>query len=354
MEGVKVVRISKRFGSVIAVNNVTFAVQKGEFFTLLGPSGCGKTTTLRIIAGFEKPDSGQVYIGGKMVNEYPPEKRNIGYVFQNYALFPHMTVFENIAFPMRIKKLNEEEIKKRVKYLLEFLKLEGLENRYPKQLSGGQQQRVALARALARDPEVLLLDEPLSNLDALLRIEIRRELKNIQRKTRITTIYVTHDQDEAFSLSDRIAVMNRGVILAIDTPTDLFENPKTSFIAKFLRYKNVIEVRTIDQEIEILKKRFKINEFSNLEKEPKYVAIRPDVIHVKKELDENVIQRDEYIIFKAKLRDKLFYGSSVEVYLGVDAHELITVMPIKDANHLNIGDDVYVYIKKADIKFLIE
>ncbi|MEM4615309.1 MAG: ABC transporter ATP-binding protein, partial [Desulfurococcaceae archaeon] len=198
--------VSKYYSNVVAVEEATFTVEKGEFFTLLGPSGCGKTTTLRIIAGFEVPDKGRVYFDDEDVTFLKPYKRNTAMVFQNYALWPHMTVFENVAYGLKIRKkelgLTSEEIEKRVKWALELVKLEGLENRYPLQLSGGQQQRVALARALVVQPRVLLLDEPLSNLDAKLRIEMREELKKLQKSLGITTIYVTHDQLEAMSMSD--------------------------------------------------------------------------------------------------------------------------------------------------------
>ena len=353
MEGVKVVNITKKFGNVVAVNSVSFSVEKGEFFTLLGPSGCGKTTTLRIIAGFERPDNGEVYIGGKLVNEYPPEKRKIGFVFQNYALFPHLTVFENIAFPMRIKGMSEDKIREKVKYLLELLKLEGLEKRYPRQLSGGQQQRVALARALARDPEVLLLDEPLSNLDALIRMEVRRELKNLQRKTGITTVYVTHDQDEAFSLSDRIAVMDRGRIIALDTPSNLFENPKSAWLARFLRYKNIVASRVVNGEVEILGRRFRIDEFPSVPRDSTFITIRPDAIHISKQIDEGIIKSSEYVVFKGKMRDKLFYGHFTEIYITIDGYEVISMIPTEESEYYKLGEDVYVYAKKKDVKFLV-
>jgi len=228
---IKLEGISKYYGNVVAVDDVNLEINKGEFFTLLGPSGCGKTTTLRIIAGFEIPDKGHVYFDDEDVTFLKPYKRNTAMVFQNYALWPHMTVFENVAYGLKIRKkelgLTDEEIKKRVQWALELVKLSGFENRYPLQLSGGQQQRVALARALVVQPRVLLLDEPLSNLDAKLRIEMREELKRIQKALGITTIYVTHDQLEAMSMSDRIAVMNKGRVVQIGTPRELYLYPKS-------------------------------------------------------------------------------------------------------------------------------
>ncbi|MEM1773127.1 MAG: ABC transporter ATP-binding protein, partial [Desulfurococcaceae archaeon] len=226
--------ISKYYGSVVAVDDVSLKIDKGEFFAILGPSGCGKTTTLRIIAGFEVPDKGKVYFDDDDVTFLKPYKRNTAMVFQNYALWPHMTVYENVAYGLKIKRkelgLSDEEIKKRVDWALELVKLKGFENRYPLQLSGGQQQRVALARALVVQPRVLLLDEPLSNLDAKLRIEMREELKRLQKSLGITTIYVTHDQLEAMSMSDRISVMNKGKVIQVGTPKELYYSPRSIFV----------------------------------------------------------------------------------------------------------------------------
>ncbi|MDM7323527.1 MAG: ABC transporter ATP-binding protein [Thermus sp.] len=226
--------VHKRYGPVRAVDGLDLGLREGEFFTLLGPSGCGKTTTLRLVAGFEAPDQGEVYIGGERVNALPPERRPIGMVFQHYALFPNMTVFGNIAFPMRLRRIPEREVRKRVGELLEMVHLVGLEGRYPKELSGGQQQRVALARALAREPKVLLLDEPLSALDAKIREGLRGELKRLQRETGLTTLYVTHDQEEALALSDRIAVMREGRVEQLGTPIEVYERPRTTFVARFV------------------------------------------------------------------------------------------------------------------------
>lgn len=238
MARVELRNIVKRYGKVLAVDRVNLVIEDGEFFTLLGPSGCGKTTTLRIIAGLEYPDEGDVLIDDKIVTHLHPKDRDVAMVFQNYALYPHMTVYENIAFPLEVRKkqhgLTKEEIDKRVKEIARFLNIEDLLNRYPSQLSGGQQQRVALARALVRKPRVWLLDEPLSNLDARLRVLMRGELKRLQKTLGITTIYVTHDQVEAMSMSDRIAVMNKGKVLQVDTPDNLYNKPRDVFVATFI------------------------------------------------------------------------------------------------------------------------
>ena len=236
--------LTKRFGAdaatVTAVDRVSFDVAGGEFFTMLGPSGCGKTTTLRMIAGFYEPDSGDIFIGPRRVNDVPVHRRKTAMVFQDYALFPHMSVAENVGYGPRLAGVGADAARKRVRETLEFLALTGLERRYPNQLSGGQQQRVALARALVMNPEVLLLDEPLSNLDARLRVSIRAELISIQRQLEITTIYVTHDQDEALAMSDWVAVMNQGHVIQWGTPWDVYYRPRTAFMAEFLGSVNLV------------------------------------------------------------------------------------------------------------------
>jgi multiple sugar transport system ATP-binding protein len=224
----------KTFGKVVAVNKVSFEARDGEFLVLLGPSGCGKTTTLRMVAGLETPDEGEIYIGDKLVNDLPPKDRDVAMVFQNYALYPHMKVYDNIAFPLRIRKLSKEEIDKRVREVAKLLRIEELLDRYPRQLSGGQQQRVALGRALVRQPQVFLMDEPLSNLDAKLRVYMRAELKRLQRELGITTIYVTHDQAEAMTMADRVAVMNEGKIMQLAEPAELYFKPANTFVAGFI------------------------------------------------------------------------------------------------------------------------
>jgi len=231
---IKLKNINKNFGEVAAAKSVNLFIEDGEFFTLLGPSGCGKTTIMRMIAGLEYPDEGTILFDGKDVTKEPSFKRNTGMVFQNYALWPHMSVEENVAYGLKIRKFNEAEIKKRVTEALEQVKLTGMGKRFPTQLSGGQQQRVALARVLVINPSVLLLDEPLSNLDAKLRVEMREEIKELQKRLGITTVYVTHDQEEALIISDRIAVQNKGEIKQIGTPLEIYDHPKDVFIATFI------------------------------------------------------------------------------------------------------------------------
>jgi len=240
--------ITKRFGDFRALDNVSLDIPYGTFVTLLGPSGCGKTTLMRQLAGFSEPESGDILINGKRVNGLPPYKRNTPLVFQEYALFPHMTIFENISYGLKLKKVSGKECREKVGEMLKLFNLEGLEKRFPKQLSGGQQQRVAFARALIMGQDILLLDEPLSNLDAKLRVEVRTELRQIQQKLKITTIYVTHDQDEALSMSDIIAVMRHGKIEQIGTPWEIYFRPASRFVADFVGTVNLVEAQVLAQE----------------------------------------------------------------------------------------------------------
>jgi spermidine/putrescine transport system ATP-binding protein len=233
--------VTKSFGSVVAVDDVTIEVAHGEFFSLLGPSGCGKTTSLRMIAGFEEPESGRVTLTGRDIVGVPPYKRNVNTVFQSYALFPHLTVFDNVAFGLRRKKVSKHEARDRVQRYLRLVQLEGYDDRRPQQLSGGQQQRVALARALVNQPAVLLLDEPLGALDLKLRKQMQLELMRIQREVGVTFIYVTHDQEEALVMSDRLAVMSYGHVEQIGYPEDIYERPATRFVAGFIGTSNIVE-----------------------------------------------------------------------------------------------------------------
>jgi spermidine/putrescine transport system ATP-binding protein len=237
---VELLDVVKRFSDVIAVDHVSIKIQDGEFFSLLGPSGCGKTTTLRMIAGLELPTSGEIYIGGKSQGYLPPYQRPVNTVFQNYALFPHMNVIKNVAFGLEMRKFSKADIQKRVTQALELVQLSDLGNRRPQQLSGGQQQRVALARALVNRPKVLLLDEPLGALDLKLRKAMQVELKNLQTRVGITFIYVTHDQEEALTMSDRIAVMENGQVFQTGNPEEIYENPASRFVADFIGETNFI------------------------------------------------------------------------------------------------------------------
>ncbi|MBS7700854.1 MULTISPECIES: ABC transporter ATP-binding protein [unclassified Chelatococcus] len=233
-KAIQVESVYKRYGQVAAVNNVSFDVHHGEFVSLLGPSGCGKTTTLRMIAGFIMASDGSIRVNGRDVTHLPPEKREVGFVFQNYALWPHMTVAENVAFGLKLRKRDKASIKRKIEESLAVTGLAGYEDRLPRQLSGGQQQRVALARALALEPQLLLMDEPLSNLDRALRVAMRRELKQLQKRLNMTTLYVTHDQEEALSMSDRVVIMSGGEIARIARPFEVYEDPQSEFVADFV------------------------------------------------------------------------------------------------------------------------
>jgi iron(III) transport system ATP-binding protein len=238
--------LSKRFGSVAAVDNVNLKVQTGTLVCLLGPSGCGKTTTLRMVAGFEEPTAGRVFIGEEDITEMPPYARPTALVFQSYALFPHMSIYDNIAYGLRARRTRKEEIDQRVKEVIQLMELVGQEKKSPPQLSGGQQQRVALARALVIRPKVLLFDEPLSNLDALLRVRMRSEIRGIQKQLGITSLYVTHDQEEAFSIADQVAIMNKGKLVQLGSSRELYRAPADRFVAEFVGLSNIVPVELVE------------------------------------------------------------------------------------------------------------
>ncbi|UCH31287.1 MAG: ABC transporter ATP-binding protein [Candidatus Bathyarchaeota archaeon] len=310
MVDVKLENLVKAFGSVIAVDGVSLQISKSEFFTLLGPSGCGKTTTLRMIAGFNQPDNGEIYFNDRLMNYVPPDKRNTGMVFQNYALWPHMSVFKNVSFGLEMRKIPGQEIKERVKAALNLVGLGGFADRTPDQLSGGQQQRVALARALVIEPDVLLLDEPLSNLDAKLRVEMRKEIKSLQKKLAITTIYVTHDQKEALAVSDRLAVMGIGKIVQVGAPSEIYSNPKNRFVASFIGLINLFhgKVAVAKEKEVVIKTRMGLEIVASALDEVNtgmevLVAVRPENVevhrygftHPQKNVINGVIEAIEYL-----------------------------------------------------------
>lgn len=236
-------KITAGYDKNVILKDLNFQVEKGELVSLLGSSGCGKTTTLRLIAGFSNPISGKFIFNGQDYTQVPLNKRNFGFVFQSYALFPHMTVFDNVAFGLKMRKLSQDQMKKEVMEMLETVDLKGFENRFPREMSGGQRQRVALARALVIKPDLLLLDEPLSNLDAKLRVKMRVEIRRLQQKFGFTAIYVTHDQEECFAISDKVAIMNHGIIEQMDSPSVIYNHPKTEFIARFVGFENFLDLK---------------------------------------------------------------------------------------------------------------
>ncbi len=305
---------------VTAVHDVNLTIKKGELVTLLGPSGCGKTTTLRMIAGFEFPTQGEIILDGQPINSLPPHKRDMSMVFQSYAIFPHLNVTENIAYGLNVQRLPKDEIKERVNRVLDLVHLEGYGDRAPTQLSGGQQQRVALARALVMEPKVLLMDEPLSNLDAKLREEMRTEIRRIQKELNITSVYVTHDQIEAMTLSDRIVVMNNGIIEQIGTPVEMYRYPQSKFVANFIGRANFIPAKVLEEnegELSVgvgdqvvvltnVRRQFKKHD-------PVVLIIRPEMVKVKKagELFTGIIRRAVYL------------GDVIEYDVEIN-HQLIT------------------------------
>ena len=276
---IEIKNVSKTYGDNTVLKNLSLNIRKNEFLTLLGPSGCGKTTTLKILAGFESGDSGKVLFNGEDISNLPPYKRQLNTVFQKYALFPHMNVYENIAFGLKIKKVSKNEIDKKVSEMLKLVALEGFEKRAIDSLSGGQQQRIAIARALVNEPKILLLDEPLGALDLKLRQEMQRELKKIQQKLGITFIFVTHDQEEALTMSDTIVVMNKGKIQQMGSPEDIYNEPKNAFVAKFIGESNIVDGIMIDDyRVQFCGREFECVDFGFEKNEEIEVVIRPEDI----------------------------------------------------------------------------
>lgn len=341
--------LCKTFGTSVAVKDFSIDINDGEFLTFLGPSGCGKTTILRMIAGLVTPDRGQIVLQGLDVTHVPVHKRKIGLVFQSYALFPHMTVFDNIAFGLRRNKLPKKDIAKRVSSALEKVRLDGLDQRFPKQLSGGQQQRVALGRAIAPEPSILLLDEPLSNLDKQLRMEMQVELKRLQQEVGVTTVFVTHDQSEAMAMSDRICVLKNGEVQQVDSPEQLYHQPQNKFIATFLGRSNVFEVSVK----KITGDRFTMLEadggFTFLadmtgkecEGNKVHVVIRHEVIKISKNKPK---AKKGLNSFTANVTFRAFSGSSIEFMATLSDGPEIMLKADNDENSQSIfpGDSVWV------------
>ncbi|MEN3009250.1 ABC transporter ATP-binding protein [Pseudothermotoga sp.] len=332
------------------LKNLNLSVQKGEFVSLLGPSGCGKTTTLRVVAGFLKPIEGKVIVDGKNYTNVPPHRRNIGIVFQNYALFPHMNAFENVAFGLRMRRLPKAEIERKVRDALELVGLSGFEDRLPSELSGGQQQRVAIARAIVIEPDLLLMDEPLSNLDANLRAEMRSELRQLQQKLAITTIYVTHDQSEAVALSDRIVVMRDGKIEQVGTPQDVYLSPKTKFVASFMGFQMLAtgHVRTIRgnfAEVICSDKSFMARITGEIKPEDRVVLFaRPRRM--------KIVQKESPNSFEVQLLSKLYQGETVLIILKLEERQFSVESDVSS----NIPDSskIFVHVPPEDLLVLRE
>jgi sulfate transport system ATP-binding protein len=339
---VELKNINKHFGNFKASDNVSFGIEKGKLIGLLGPSGSGKTTILRMIAGLETPDNGDIIIDGKVINNVPASKRGIGFVFQSYALFRYMTVFENIAFGLRVLKKSDSEIKDRVAELVKLIGLDGLENRYPSQLSGGQRQRVAFARALAPNPQLLLLDEPFAAIDAKVRQELRHWLKEMIAKLGVTSIFVTHDQDEAIEVADEIIIMNKGRIDQIGKPLDVYSSPKTAFVASFFGQPS------------IFKDYSKFRRFDTVEGAEQTI-VRPEFVKVTKKTE---VQKFKNSAEEGVVTDVAFRGSGIELSVLVNGVTL-TARRGFDEPSVSVGEkvDVFIYrifVTAGDNAYLLE
>lgn len=327
--------ISKYFGSLVAVQDVDLVIEPGEFICFLGPSGCGKTTLLRIITGFEQQTSGDVIYDGKIINDVIPQKRDFGIVFQSYALFPNMTVYQNVAFGLEMRKMPKKLIDERVSEILQLVGLTEWESHYPSQLSGGQQQRVALGRAIAIKPKMLLLDEPLSALDAKIRVRLRTVIKKLQEELGITLIYVTHDQEEALALADRVVIMRDGAIRQIGTPWEIYKEPKTSFIAEFVGTSNFIAGKKKNGKVQFGRLELAVSNLDDTDSETVYLAIRPENIEWVDEtisaghyLPSNVVEVEAVVI--------IFLGAVVRITFILEEEEMIVDITEKEFEKINL------------------
>ncbi len=338
---INIENVVKRFGKDTIINGLSLNIKEGEFFTLLGPSGCGKTTLLRMIIGFNSIEGGEIKLDDKLINNIPTNKRNMGMVFQNYAIFPHMSVKDNVAFGLKRQKMSKKEIDEKVDEILKIVKIDHLKDRMPVKLSGGQQQRVALARAIVIHPEVLLMDEPLSNLDAKLRVEMRNAIKRIQQQIGITTVYVTHDQEEALAVSDRIAVMNGGVIQQIDTPKRIYQRPSNTFVATFIGQSNILDGQVIknnsEEGIKIFDAFFAMTNLSKncTNMEDVKVSIRPE---------EFILSMDNKDGIKGVVKSSVFLGINTNYFIELENGKEIEVIQASDALEA-IPNDSTVYLK---------
>ena len=338
---VSLINVEKRFGSNLVVRKMNMEIQEGEFLTLLGPSGCGKTTTLRMIAGFEDATSGIIKVQGERVESKEPYQRDVNTVFQNYSLFPHMTVFDNVAYGLTIKKVPKDEIQRRVTEMLALVQLAGFEKRKPDALSGGQKQRVAIARALINNPKVLLLDEPLGALDLKLRKQMQIELKRLQKKLGITFVYVTHDQEEALTMSDRIAVMNGGVIEQLDTPMEIYEHPRTRFVAGFIGESNIFDGTVKAAEGDLLRVETPAGMLTTRGSgfqvgEEMHVSVRPENL-------EYSPAPAEGFDLPAAVKDFTYMGTVVKTALDLRGGQEVKFSRFEQDSGLCEGDQVYLH-----------
>ena len=315
--GVRIENVTKCFGNVVAVDNLSLDIQPGALFTLLGPSGCGKTTLLRTIAGFHIQDQGAIYFNGTQIDHLPPHKRDTGMVFQSYAVFPFMSVFDNVAYGLKARKVPKDELRQRTLSAIELVRLQGLENRRPDQLSGGQQQRVAVARAIAIEPQVLLMDEPLSNLDAKLRVEMRVDIRRLQKKLGITMIYVTHDQEEALAISDQIAVLEAGRLAQTASSWEIYNSPNSPYVANFIGVTNFFDVRILSTDlrhhsavIHFQGQELEIPYFLETEEQEGIVSLRPEALDI---ISDNETVPEGEVCFTSKVFDSTYIGAVLRI-----------------------------------------
>jgi spermidine/putrescine ABC transporter ATP-binding subunit len=355
----EVCELTKRYSPQVSVGPISFEVHEGEFFSLLGPSGCGKTTTLRCIAGFEALSQGSIRLHGERLDQKPPHRRDVGLVFQNYALFPHLSVFDNIGFGLRLRRLGKTEIADRVGRVLHLVDLAGLAERYPAQLSGGQQQRVAIARSLVLEPRILMFDEPLSNLDFKLRLQMREELRNLQRRLGKTSIYVTHDQSEALALSDRIAVLSHGHIEQIGSPAEIYERPASAFVAEFIGSSNMLRGRVVERSEDGvvvvtdtgLRLSCRAEPDGNVELGDVSVLLRPERIHV--EMPGGAATPDQNRV-SARIADVTYLGEDLHLSLDLASGDQLRAS-LKNANSARAwapAQPVDLVIDAADLRLL--
>ena len=334
------VNITKSYDGVTILDDLNLYIRENEFLTLLGPSGCGKTTTLRILGGFETPDAGKVLFNGQDITQLPPNKRQLNTVFQKYALFTHMTIAENIAFGLKIKRKSKAYIDDKIKYALKLVNLEGYENRSPALLSGGQQQRIAIARAIVNEPKVLLLDEPLGALDLKLRQDMQYELIRLKNELGITFVYVTHDQEEALTMSDTIVVMNQGYIQQIGTPEDIYNEPQNAFVADFIGDSNILDgIMIEDRLVEILGAKFECVDVGFGKNKPVVVVIRPEDIDLVKPEEGTIHGRVTHLIFK---------GVHYEMEVAVNGFELL----VHSTDLFPVGQEVGIHVDPFDIQIM--
>ena len=354
-EFVKFAKVDKSYdGKVLVVKDLNLDIAEGEFITMLGPSGSGKTTCLMMLAGFETPTNGEIYLDGNPISNIPPHKRGIGMVFQNYALFPHMTVYENLAFPLRVRKISKEEIDKKVDKALSMVSLGGYESRMPGQLSGGQQQRVAVARALVFDPAVVLMDEPLGALDKNLRESMQYEIKHIHESIGVTVVYVTHDQGEALTMSNRIAVFNDGKVQQLSSPDQLYESPVNSFVAKFIGENNTFAGEIMD--ISKDKCKVKLNGGGEILANPITVKSKGEKTTVSLRPERALINPDEKMdnSHKGKIEEVIYHGDHTRVRLNLlGNNEFILKVPNSSANlDIKLGNEINIGWDSTDARAL--